>query len=178
MESIQRSIKLSHAAIRKRYRHPAKSMNLKWLAWLQRSNCSTRNEGLTPPATAPPPGRSAPASPTSGVMGSRWGSPGRRRNSPRDRRSGSYGSSQAQTQRLRQLGRHHAGPAARSSHGYRARVIEFDVSIGIASAPTDFRARSMMRRFCISGVSRHSGTWPTSLQVTCLRSPNMAVAAR
>ena len=31
----------------------------------------------------------------------------------------------------------------------------------------------MMRRFCMSGVSRHNGTWPTSFQVTCSRSPNM-----
>src|SRR5436309_770642 len=35
----------------------------------------------------------------------------------------------------------------------------------------------MMRRFCMSGVKRHSGTWPTSFQVTCLRSPNMASGA-
>jgi hypothetical protein len=53
-------------------------------------------------------------------------------------------------------------------------IIEFDSSIG-GDAPPAWRSRSsMMRRFCMFGVSRHSGTCATSAQVTRSRFPNGA----
>ena len=45
-------------------------------------------------------------------------------------------------------------------------IMEFDSSVGEGTQPAERSSPSMMRRFCISGVSRHSGTLPTSAQVT------------
>ncbi len=55
-------------------------------------------------------------------------------------------------------------------------IIEFDSSVGCASAPASARCWSMMRRFCMSGVSRQSGRLATSFQVTVLRSAKVPPA--
>ena len=57
------------------------------------------------------------------------------------------------------------------------RIIESDSSVGRDSPPAPCSRRSMMRRFCMSGVSRHSGTCATSAQVTRSRLPSGASAA-
>ena len=45
-------------------------------------------------------------------------------------------------------------------------IIELDSSVGDGSTPAERSSLSMMRRFCIAGVRRQSGTLPTSAQVT------------
>ena len=49
---------------------------------------------------------------------------------------------------------------------------EFDSSVGDGSCPAERSRLSMIRRFCMSGVSRQSGTLPTSAQVTLSRLPS------
>ena len=57
-----------------------------------------------------------------------------------------------------------------------SRIIESDSSVGRDSCPVLLMRRSMMRRFCMSGVSRHSGTSAISAQVTRSRLPSGASA--
>ena len=57
-----------------------------------------------------------------------------------------------------------------------SRIIESDSSVGRDSPPALLSRRSMMRRFCMSGVSRQSGTCATSAQVTLSRLPSGASA--
>jgi hypothetical protein len=47
-------------------------------------------------------------------------------------------------------------------------IMELDSSVGLTVAPASVRCWLMIRRFCMSGVSRHSGKLATSAQVTCL----------
>ena len=51
-------------------------------------------------------------------------------------------------------------------------TMESDSSVGATSAPAPRNSCSMMRRFCMSGVSKQSGTRPTSAQVTESRLPS------
>ena len=60
-------------------------------------------------------------------------------------------------------------------------IIEFDSRSGADSAPAFSNCRSMMRRFCMSGVRRQSGRLATSFQVTRSRepwTPSIAVSRR
>ena len=56
------------------------------------------------------------------------------------------------------------------------RIIESDSKVGRDSPPALRSSRSMMRRFCMSGVKRQSGTCATSAQVTLSRLPSGASA--
>ncbi len=49
---------------------------------------------------------------------------------------------------------------------------EFVSTTGAATAPAAAKAPSMIRRCCMSGVSRHSGSVAASAQPTVVRAPN------
>ena len=51
-------------------------------------------------------------------------------------------------------------------------IMEFDSSVGSGRFPAACSRLSMMRRFCMSGVSRQSGILPTSAHVTLSWSPS------
>ena len=53
-------------------------------------------------------------------------------------------------------------------------IMELDSKVGCGVPPAPRRSSSMMRRFCMSGVSRQSGTCATSAQVTAARLPKGA----
>ena len=59
--------------------------------------------------------------------------------------------------------------------GSRAHAVAVRM-VGRDSPPAPFSNRSMMRRFCMSGVSRQSGTCATSAHVTVSRFPSGASA--
>ena len=127
----------------------------------------------------PESGRAASASLTSalisGVIGLRWGT-----TSPIEWVTSGSTIGIARTLSVRpsdlgELRRHDARPLARCGHGRRARSSSSIRASAPARAPAARSSPSMMRRFCMSGVSRQSGTLPTSAQVTWSRLPSGAV---
>ena len=80
----------------------------------------------------------------------------------------------AKPQRLRKFCRHHARPAPGLHMGIEdQKRVRRQRRRGLGA---DRRQRAVddAAVLHVRASSRHSGTWPTSFQVTCLRSPNMA----